>query len=84
MFPVSSILCLYVLRSGWWPQHSRASVTLSDLGSCFPVLLICGGVSFSIVLCVGCARALRVSSVWMCYVEFAGSAIGGRDSNMSV
>ena len=81
---VSSILCLYVLRSGWWPQRSLASVTRSDLGSCFSVLLICGGVSFSIVLCVGCASALRVSSVWMCFVEFAGSAIGGRDSSMSV
>ena len=48
------------------------------------MLLISGGVSFSIVLCVGCASTLRVSSVWMCFVEFAGSAIGGRDSNMSV
>ena len=43
------------------------------------MLLICGGVLFSIVF-VGCASALRVSSVWMCFVEFAGSVIGGRET----
>ena len=60
------------------------SVTLSDLESCVSVLLTGGGVSFSIVLFEGCARALRVSSVWMCFVKFMLSGSGGRDSSMSV